>query len=191
MDTYLISSQSTSLLSLVAALFVTFLITVRSLTLSVIGLIVNVLPTMAILGLMSWLGVKIDMATTLIGGITMGIAVDDTLHFLWHYQQAIRGGRPAIEALRETVRHKGVAIISTAVLLIGGFMVMALSDFYPVANFGIFTSLTLFLGVAVEILLLPVLLTLRRQPASLENSRTASRIVCEQVEKVPTTACRR
>lgn len=158
MDTYLINAQVSSLLALVGVLFLTFLITVRSLWLALVGLIVNVLPTMALLGLMSWLGVKIDMATTLIGGITMGITVDDTLFFLWHYRQELKAGIPGSEALRSTVRHKGVAITSTAALLVGGFQIMAWSDFYPVANFGIFTSLTLAFCVIVEAVLLPILL---------------------------------
>jgi predicted RND superfamily exporter protein len=160
MDRQLLASQSNIMISVVLPLAFIMLIILRSVPLVTIGLIVNLLPVGLILGLMAWLGIKINIATILIGGITMGIAVDDTIHFLWQYRNEVRDGKPFEEALRSTYRHTGIAIFLTALLLGSGFLVMATSDFAPTADFGYLTSITVIIALLVEILLMPALLVL-------------------------------
>jgi uncharacterized protein len=160
MDHHLLLSQSTILISVVLPLALIMLLIVRSLPLLLIGLTVNLLPVGLILGLMAWMGVKINMATVLIGGITMGIAVDDTIHFLWRFRSEIRRGKSFTDALANTYQHTGTAIFMTAVVLSCGFLVMALSDFYPTADFGKLTSLTIVIAFVAEIFLMPTLLVL-------------------------------
>ncbi|TPW17664.1 MAG: RND efflux transporter, partial [Halothiobacillaceae bacterium] len=160
MAAQLLSSQSTILLSVVVPLFVIMLVVIRSLLLVCIGLIVNLLPVGLILGLMAWMEIKIDMATILIGGITMGIAVDDTIHFLWQFRRELLQGKSLIDAIKLTFDHTGTAILMTALLLCTGFLVMTVSDFYPTANFGWLTSLTVLIALGCEIFLMPALLYL-------------------------------
>jgi predicted RND superfamily exporter protein len=158
MAAQLLTSQSSILLSLVLPLFVIMLAVIRSVPLVIIGLIVNLLPVGLILGLMAWLDIKIDMATVLIGGITMGIAVDDTIHFLWQFRRERLHGLTFMDAVKLTFDHTGTAILMTSFLLSSGFLVMVASDFYPTANFGWLTSLTVLIALAAEIFLMPTLL---------------------------------
>ncbi len=160
MDNYLLKSQKSSLLILSLAILVVLYIFMRSWPLALIGLLVNLLPITMILGLMGHLGVPINMATTLIGGIAMGIAVDDTIHFLWHYKLSRQAGNDHADAVRHTLDKTGIAIILTTLLIVGGFMVMVLSDFTPTADFGLFTSVTVVLALLGDIVLLPSLLSL-------------------------------
>ncbi|MEW5754902.1 MAG: MMPL family transporter [Pseudomonadota bacterium] len=156
----LIDAQSAILLSVVVPLFFIMLAVIRSVPLVLIGLIVNLLPVGLILGLMAWFDIKIDMATILIGGITMGIAVDDTIHFLWQFRRELLHGKTLTDAVQATVDHTGVAILMTSLLLSAGFLVMVASDFYPTSNFGWLTSLTVLIALACELFLLPSLLVL-------------------------------
>lgn len=160
MDDYLFKSQQGSLLFLSVTIFVVLYLFLRSLPLALIGLLVNLLPISLILGLMGHLGVPINMATTLIGGIAMGIAVDDTIHFLWHYKHSRQAGNRHGDAVRHTMEKTGIAIVLTTLLIIGGFLVMVLSDFTPTADFGLFTSMTVLLALLCDLLALPAILTL-------------------------------
>jgi hypothetical protein len=144
---------------LALAIFVLLLVFLRSLPLALIGLIVNLLPIGMILGLMGHLDVKINMATILIGGIAMGIAVDDTMHFLWRYKLELQRGNHHFAAVRNTFEHTGIALVLTSLLLVGGFAVMVLSDFTPTADFGLFTSVTVLLALLTDLLFLPSLLS--------------------------------
>lgn len=198
MASQLLASQSSILLSLIAPLFFIMLGVVRSVRLVLIGLVVNLLPVALILGIMAWVDIKIDMATVLIGGITMGIAVDDTIHFLWQFRSGLLQGKNLSEAAKITFNHTGTAILMTAFLLSSGFLVMAVSDFTPTSNFGWLTSLTVVIALITEIFLMPTLLVLfvpraglsglsfpawRQSKARLENQAQAQVFVKNESEK--------
>lgn len=163
MDDYLFKSQQSSILLLALAIFIILYIFLRSLPLALIGLLVNLLPISMILGLMGHIGVPINMATTLIGGIAMGIAVDDTIHFLWHYKKERQNNKDHEDAIQHTLEKTGIAIVLTTILIIGGFLVMTLSDFTPTVDFGLFTSVTVLLALLTDLLVLPAILTLLRR----------------------------
>lgn len=175
MDRQLLASQSSILLSLIVPLAVIMLIIIRSVPLTIIGLIVNLLPVGLILGLMAWFDIKINIATILIGGITMGIAVDDTIHFLWHFRKELKRGKFFASALHSTYENTGTAILMTAFLLSAGFLVMAASDFHPTADFGWLTSLTVIVALVVEIFLMPALLRLHETSRLWLGGRRAGR----------------
>jgi hypothetical protein len=169
MDGYLFASQLTSLGWLDVAIFVIMALLLRSMPFAAIALIVNILPIGAVLGLMSILGVKINMATTLIGGITLGIAVDDTIHFLANYRRAIMSGKDPATAIRDTVRHNGLAIFLASVLVAVGFSVMAFSNFVPTAEFGMFAAAGMLLALLTDLMLLPSLLTVLRPKVAINT----------------------
>lgn len=158
MDRQLISSQVVGLLVMMVAIFASLWVITRSFPLSIIGLVVNLLPVITIIGSMSWLGIKLNIGTTLIGGIALGMAVDDTIHFLWRYVKERRKGVCVQGALITTIRFTGLAICLTSVLIAAGFSVMMLSQFVPTADFGLFTTSAILLALVTDLFLLPAIL---------------------------------
>lgn len=158
MDRQLFSSQIAGLSIMVVVILATLMVATRSLPLSIIGLVANLLPILTIIGLMSWLDIKLDIGTTIIGGIALGMAVDDTIHFLTHYVRSRDKGMNTQDALIATVKLTGVPIVLTSVLIAVCFSVMVLSQFSPTSYFGVFTSAAILLALITDLLLLPAIL---------------------------------
>jgi len=112
------------------------------------------------LGWMGALGVPVNMATVLIAGIAVGLAVDDTIHLLFAVQHGRRRGLPLGRALDSAVHDVGLRMVVTSAVLVGAFVSMGLSDFLPTAHFGLFSSLTITLALIADLTLLPVLIRL-------------------------------
>jgi predicted RND superfamily exporter protein len=160
MDQHLFSTQVYGVFIMSIMILATLFFTTRSFGLSVAGLAVNLLPVMTIIGIMSWLEIKLDIGTVVIGGIALGLAVDDTIHFLWHYVNQRRSGLDVQQALIETIQSTGIAIILTSILIAASFSVMMLSHFTPTSNFGLFTSAAILLALVTDLFLLPAILML-------------------------------
>lgn len=123
-----------------------------------ISMIPNVIPILFTMGIMGFLKIPLSASTIMIAGITIGITVDDTIHYLARYRGYLQQGNDRGTAARLTNRSIGGAIIFTSSILIGGFGVLGLSSFKPSVYFGEMTALTLFLSVICEIFLTPLLL---------------------------------
>lgn len=158
MDQELIAAQIAGVIVVSIAILLTLLIITHSISLSVVGLAVNLLPVMTIVGLMAWLDISLNMGTVLIGSIALGLAVDDTIHFLWQYVNERRNGVSVQEALIVTIRLTGLAIFLTSMIIAAGFSVMMLSQFIPTADFGLFTTSAILLAMLADLLLLPAIL---------------------------------
>ncbi|MCB1976077.1 MAG: MMPL family transporter [Nitrosomonas sp.] len=158
MDQHLIGSQINSILLVTLGIGITLLLITRSIPLSMIGLAVSLLPILSIIGLMSWLGIKLNMGTILIGGIALGLAIDDTIHFMWHYINERCEGIGVHKSLEATIRVTGLAIFITSIVIAAGFSIMMLSQFVPTVNFGLFTTGAVLLAMFADILLLPAIL---------------------------------
>ena len=170
MDTHVSHTQFFSLLVIFLFLLVFLPIIFGSLKLGLVGLMVNVLPLAVTLGCMSLLDIKINIATALIGGISLGVVVDDTIHFISRIIQNQKSGQAPIEAVQNAIQTIGKSIIYTTLILIVGFSCMATSNFLPSAHFGIFISLSIFLALLLDLICLPLILekfpqltTLRKQ----------------------------
>jgi predicted RND superfamily exporter protein len=124
-----------------------------------IFLIPNILPIVLVIGVMGWLGITIDIGVAISGAIIMGIAVDDTIHFLVKYQEARRKGHRLKESLIYVMQYAGSAIIFTTLILSSAFIVFNFSQFMLNANFGLVTAIALLIAVAVDLLLLPAILS--------------------------------
>ena len=163
----LFESQVLTLGLVFAVLAVAFLLVFRSLSLALLALVPNVVTSLSILGLMGWLGVALDFMTITIAAIAMGIAVDDTIHYLHRYQdEAANGG--ATEAVQATHLSVGQALLYTTLIICTGFAMLGFSDFVPSVLFGLLTALAIALALLTDLLLLPALLLLkdrRRQAA--------------------------
>ncbi|MCP5245544.1 MAG: MMPL family transporter [Burkholderiales bacterium] len=160
MDQHLMESQIVTILVVALGIFATLFVMTRSMSLSLIGLAVSLLPVLSIIGIMAWLGIKLNMGTILIGGIALGLAIDDTIHFVWHYMNERHQGTGLQTSLKKTIESKGLAIVITSVIVAAGFSIMMLSQFIPTVNFGVFTTAAVLLAMLADILLLPAILIL-------------------------------
>lgn len=118
----------------------------------------NLVPILLILGLMGWLSVPLDPATVMIAAIAFGLAVDDTIHFLGHYQRSRRAGDSAERAAVATLAAVGRALWITSVVVAAGFAVLCLSSFRPLFYFGLLSAITALAALAGNLILLPAIL---------------------------------
>jgi len=120
----------------------------------------NILPVVLVLGLMGWMGITIDIGVAIAGAIIIGVAVDDTIHFLVKYFEARKRGLSMQETFDEVLHYAGKAILFTTIILSVAFSLFAFSTFTPNQNFGIVTAFALIVALVVDLLLLPALLSI-------------------------------
>lgn len=130
----------------------------RSFSIIIISLIPNILPLVIIGGIMGFTGIDMKLSTSLIFTIAFGIAVDDTIHFLSKFRIEMKKGYSKAVALKRTYISTGKAIIMTSLILSGGFLTLAMSDFSGTAYIGILICVTLVLALILDLTLLPVLI---------------------------------
>ncbi len=123
-------------------------------------LLPNILPVMLVVGFMGWIGINIDIGVAIAGAIIIGVAVDDTIHFLVKYFDARKRGLNLSDSFDEVLHYAGKAILFTTIILSISFSVFAFSTFTPNQNFGIVTASALLIAFVVDMLLLPALLSL-------------------------------
>ncbi|WP_418641240.1 efflux RND transporter permease subunit [Sulfurimonas sp. ST-27] len=121
-------------------------------------LIPNILPIVLVIGVMGWLNINIDLGVAISGAIILGIAIDDTIHFLIKYKEARKKGFDFENALAYVMQYAGLAMVLTTVVLSSAFIVFRLSQFMLNANFGLITAIALLIALLVDLLLLPALL---------------------------------
>ena len=131
----------------------------RSFRLSLISILPNIIPLMLAGGIMGYLGIKLRPSTAMTFSIALGIAVDNTIHFLARFRQEFREKGSYREAVSETLFTTGKAIISTGIILSLGFFVLYFSEFVPNHEFGLLATIIIITAVAGSLILLPVLLT--------------------------------
>jgi predicted RND superfamily exporter protein len=149
-----------SILLAIAAVSLMMLLIFRSLRMIPLFIVPNVLPIVLVVGVMGWLGITIDLGVAVSGAIIIGVAVDDTIHFLVKYREARARGESLESALAYVFHYAGKAIVFTTLILSAAFTVFTLSDFVPNVNFGIVTATALLIAVAVDLLMLPAWLSL-------------------------------
>jgi uncharacterized protein len=153
----LFRSQILTLGLVYAVLSLTFLAIFRSMTIAFIGITPNILSTLAVLGVMGWLKIPLDLMTITIASIAMGIAVDSTIHYIHRYREELAAGPPE-EAVTQSHASVGYAILYTSLIIIMGFSLLAFSDFVPSVLFGLLTSLAIALALIANLCVLPSLL---------------------------------
>ncbi|MEO8603723.1 MAG: MMPL family transporter [bacterium] len=169
------------LLALMSLLF-------RSFKLGALSMVPNVFPIVMLLGAMGWVGIDLNICTSTIASISIGIAVDDTIHYMLGYYGELQHGATRQEAILATLRSVGRPILIISVALSTGFLIACLSNFEPVRHFGVLASLTMVVGSFTDLFLLPALLiTLRvgdelpRAAALAEPTGLASRVALADV----------
>lgn len=138
-------------------LLLAFWLLFRSLKVALIGITPNILTTIAVLGFMGWMAMPLDLMTITIASIAMGIAVDDTIHYIHRYREELNKGS-ASQALERTHMSVGYALLYTTTIIALGFLLLVFSDFVPSVQFGLLTSLAMVIALVTDLTLLPVLL---------------------------------
>lgn len=135
-------------------------ILLRSLKLTAAAVPTNLFPVALVFGVMGWTGIPLDIATATIGAIVLGIAVDDTIHFLFRYRSEREAGLSREEAVARTYRETGRAVVFASMVLAIGFAVLATSSSQSIAYFGIVASISIVGAMLADLFLLPVVLLL-------------------------------
>jgi predicted RND superfamily exporter protein len=154
----LFDSQISTLGVVVIILFIMFLVLFRSLYVAFIALIANIIPVCVIFGFMGWMAIPLDMMTITIAAISIGIAVDNTIHYIHRFKFELKQNYNYQEAMFNTHKSIGKAMFYTSVIIIIGFSVLGLSNFIPTIYFGLLTLLAMFMAIIADLLLLPILL---------------------------------
>ncbi|MBN2138520.1 MAG: MMPL family transporter [Sedimentisphaerales bacterium] len=115
----------------------------------------NLIPIFFVFGIMVVFGIAFDAATVMIASIAIGIAADDTIHFLSHFKSERLGGFGMVDAVSNTLEKAGRAITYTSVVAAGGFIILILAEFQPIQYFGLFTGITMIMAWAGDIFILP------------------------------------
>ena len=132
----------------------------RSFRILVCSLIPNLIPLVITAGVMGWVGIALKPSTVLVFSVALGIAIDVTIRFLINYKQELPQNNNNVKfTLVETIRHTGISIIYTSLVLVAGFAIFCFSSFGGTNALGWLTCLTLLVGTLTNLILLPVLIS--------------------------------
>lgn len=149
-----------SIASSILLVSLVMLIVFRNIRLLYIYILPNLLPFLLVLGVMGWLGIDVDLGIAISGAVILGIAVDDTLHFLTKYFSARKQGLTIEASLDYVAEHAGVAMILSTLILSLAFATLIASLFIPNAHFGTVTAIALIIALVLDLLFVPALLSL-------------------------------
>jgi len=156
----LFKSQILTLGLVIVGIFGMFVILFRNIKLSLIGVVPNFIAAFFILGIIGLIGIPLDMMTITIAAITIGIAVDNSIHYIYRFKEEFNNCgdySKTIEICHSTV---GKAILNTSITIVFGFSILVLSNFIPTIYFGVFTGLAMLLAMISVLTLLPALILL-------------------------------
>jgi predicted RND superfamily exporter protein len=154
----LFKSQILTLGVVILALMVMFMILFRSLKIALIAIFPNLLSIGVVLGVMGWANLPLDMMTITIASISVGIAVDDTIHYIHRFTAEFQIDRNYIKTMHRCHGSIGHAMFYTSVTIIIGFSILVLSNFIPSIYFGLLTGLAMLIALIAALTLLPQLI---------------------------------
>ena len=154
----LFKSQILTLGIVMLGIFAMFLILFRNTTLSLIGVVPNFLAAFFILGIIGLMEIPLDMMTITIAAITIGIAVDNSIHYIYRFKEEFKKINDYKKTLDKCHSTVGVAILNTSITIVFGFSILVLSNFIPTIYFGVFTGIAMLLAMISVLTLLPKLL---------------------------------
>jgi predicted RND superfamily exporter protein len=156
----LFKSQILTLGFVMVGIFIMFLVLFRNLTLSFIGVVPNFIAAFFILGIIGLLGIPLDMMTITIAAITIGIAVDNSIHYIYRFREEFQKNNNYNQTIDKCHSTVGIAILNTSITIVFGFSILFLSNFIPTIYFGIFTGIAMLLALISVLTLLPKLILL-------------------------------
>ena len=154
----LFKSQILTLGVVMAGITAMFLVLFRNITLSLIGVVPNFMAAFLILGIIGLLEIPLDMMTITIAAITIGIAVDNSIHYIYRFKEEFKKTNDYNLTLQKCHDTVGVAILNTSITIVFGFSILVLSNFIPTIYFGVFTGIAMLLAMISVLTLLPRLI---------------------------------
>jgi hypothetical protein len=154
----LFSSQILTLGLVFISIMLMFAVLFRSLLVSLIAIAPNILAALFVLGSMGWIGIPLDIMTITIASITVGIGVDDTIHYIHRFKKEYSIDKDYKAAMYRSHASIGLAMFFTSIVIIAGFSILTLSNFTPSIYFGLLTSVAMFAALVGALSLLPQLL---------------------------------
>ena len=128
------------------------------------SLVTNLIPIFTILGIIAWFGVSIRPPTAMTFAVALGIAVDDSLHFLLRYRKELRQGMNRVDAIKSTIINTGSALMITTTILVSGFSILLFSAFLPTYQFGLLSASMIGVALLCDLTLLPALCLVLPKP---------------------------
>ena len=154
----LFKSQILTLGLVMIGIFFMFVILFQNIKLSLIGIVPNFIAAFFILGIIGMLNIPLDMMTITIAAITIGIAVDNSIHYIYRFKEEFKNVKDYKETLKICHSTVGNAILNTSITIVFGFSILVLSKFIPTIYFGIFTGIAMLLAMVSVLTLLPSLI---------------------------------
>ena len=162
----LLNSTTTELIdgqvkSLAIALVVIFLVMASmflSLRIGLLAILPNIFPIVAFFGILGWSGIYLNLGTSLIAAVALGLAIDSTIHYMARLNRELAGETDQAAAITRALRAVGVPVLYTTGALLLGFLTFSLSSFIPIQTFGLLSSVTLLIALVANLALLPALL---------------------------------
>jgi len=154
----IVAGQVKSLALALTVIFVLMSLMFLSLRIGLLAIVPNVVPIVIFFGVMGWFGILLNMGTSLIAAIALGVTVDSTIHYMTWLNTELKRQPDQAVALTRTVEAVGAPIMSATVALFFGFLTFAFSSFVPIQNFGILSGITMGTALLSNLVLLPALL---------------------------------
>jgi predicted RND superfamily exporter protein len=154
----IVAGQVKSLALALGVILVVLSLMFLSLRIGFLAILPNVLPILLFFGVMGWLGIDLNLGTSLIAAIALGIAIDSTIHYMARLNLELRGETDQQAAITRTLGRVGAPIVYATVALALGFLTFAFSTFIPIQDFGRLSSLTMVTALGANLVLLPALL---------------------------------
>jgi predicted RND superfamily exporter protein len=158
----LFKSQILTLGLVMMGIFAMFVILFRNIKLSLIGVVPNFIAAFFILGIIGLIGIPLDMMTITIAAITIGIAVDNSIHYIYRFKEEFDNCNDYYKTLKLCHSTVGKAILNTSITIVFGFSILILSKFIPTIYFGIFTGLAMLFAMISVLTLLPSLILMTK-----------------------------
>jgi len=158
----LFKSQILTLGLVMIGIFIMFMILFKNIKLSLIGVVPNFIAAFFILGIIGLLGIPLDMMTITIAAITIGIAVDNSIHYIYRFKEEFLKDRNYEKTLKICHSTVGVAILNTSITIVFGFSILVFSKFIPTIYFGVFTGIAMLLAMISVLTLLPSLILISK-----------------------------
>lgn len=156
MEVYIRSSLIRGFSLALFLIFVVFCLQLRSVALGAIAMIPNIVPIFVSLGVMGYADISLDSMTCMVASIAIGLAVDDSIHFVSRIRRRLAAGLPMRQSLAEATVEVGRALVYTSITLCAGFGVMMIATFIGIFYFGLLCTLTVAVALIADLMLLPV-----------------------------------
>jgi predicted RND superfamily exporter protein len=160
LDHYLVTSQLSSFGTAFFTVFGVIFIVFRSFRFGLLTIVPNLLPVLAVLGVMGHLGISLNIATVMVASVALGVVDDDTIHFINRYRRETAAGASTEEAIEIATAHEGRASLTTAIINSCGYGVLMMSEYKPSAWFGGLLALTMATAFLAEVFILPAIIKL-------------------------------